>query len=85
VNNSKRGQCGNSEDNEEHSGPVSPGASGETFRISGMDCPEEVAAIERAVKPVSGVLNVRANLVASSVTVYHDGSVQRAELIKAIN
>jgi Cd2+/Zn2+-exporting ATPase len=50
-----------------------------------MDCPEEVAAIERAVKPVSGVLNVRANLVASSVTVYHDGSVQRAELIKAIN
>jgi Zn2+/Cd2+-exporting ATPase len=50
-----------------------------------MDCSEEVAAIERALKPVGGVLGVRANLVASSVTVYHDGSARSAKLIEAIN
>ncbi len=50
-----------------------------------MDCSEEVAAIERALKPVRGVQGVRANLVASSVSIYHDGSVQRARLVEAIN
>jgi Cd2+/Zn2+-exporting ATPase len=60
------------------------GATEETFRVSGMDCSEEVAAIERALKPVGGVLGVRANLVASSVTVYHDGSAQSAKLIEEI-
>ncbi|HEY5741346.1 MAG TPA: cation-translocating P-type ATPase, partial [Terrimicrobiaceae bacterium] len=63
---------------------VPPGASEETFRVSGMDCSEEIAAIERALKPVRGVHGVRANLVASSVIVYHDGSVQRATLAEAI-
>ena len=56
-----------------------------TFRLQGMDCSEEVAAVERALKPISGVLGVRANLVASSVTVYHDGSARSAKLIEAIN
>lgn len=50
-----------------------------------MDCSEEVAAIERVLKPVSGVLGVRANLVASSVTVFHDGSTQKSTLVQAIN
>ncbi len=61
------------------------GASEETFRVSGMDCSEEVAAVERALKPVGGVHGVHANLVTSCVTVYHDGSVRSPVLIEAIN
>jgi Zn2+/Cd2+-exporting ATPase len=64
--------------------PSAVGASEMTFRVQGMDCSEEVAAIERALKPIGGVLGVRANLVASSVTVYHDGSARSAKLIEAI-
>lgn len=57
----------------------------ETFRVSGMDCAEEIAAIERAVKPITGVLGVQANIVASKVTIFHNGSVQSDALVKAIN
>lgn len=64
--------------------PILGGATEETFRVSGMDCSEEVTAIERALKPIGGVLGVRANLVASCVTVYHDGSAQSAKLIEEI-
>jgi Zn2+/Cd2+-exporting ATPase len=65
--------------------PVPAGTTEETFRVRGMDCSEEIAAIERALKPIAGVLGIRANLLASSVTVYHDGSAQAATLIEAIN
>ena len=65
--------------------PIPVGASEMTFRVQGMDCSEEVAAIERALKPISGVLGVRANLVASTVAVYHDGSARSAKLIETIN
>ena len=65
--------------------PIPVGASEMTFRVQGMDCSEEVAAIERALKPISGVLGVRANLVASTVTVYHDGSARSAKVVEAIN
>ena len=65
--------------------PLPVGGAEETFRLSGMNCSEEVAAIERALKPIGGVLGVHASLVASSVTIYHDGSVQSAKLIEAIN
>ena len=78
--------CGHHDHTESQQGSRIPvGAIEETFRVSGMDCSEEVAAIERALNPIGGVLGVRANLVASSVTVYHDGSVQSAKLIEAIN
>ncbi len=50
-----------------------------------MDCSEEVAAIERALKPVTGVLGVRAEIVSSKVTVFHDGKLSRASLASAIN
>ena len=65
--------------------PMPVGASEMTFRVSGMDCSEEVAAIERALKPIGGVLDIRANLVCSTVSIYHDGSAQSAKLIEAIN
>jgi len=66
--------------------PVIPtGGNEETFRVSGMDCSEEIAAIERAIKPLPGIQGVRANLVASTVTIYHDGSAKVSDLEKAIN
>ncbi|HEY5793193.1 MAG TPA: cation-translocating P-type ATPase, partial [Chthoniobacterales bacterium] len=77
--------CKHHDEEDSPSGTVPAGASEETFRVSGMDCSEEVAAIERALKPVGGVLGVRANLVTSTVTVYHDGSVAKAGLIRAIH
>jgi len=64
---------------------IPKGANEETFRVSGLDCSEEVAAIERVMKPVPGVLGVRANIVASTVTIYHDGNVNSADLVKAVN
>lgn len=60
-------------------------ASEESFFVSGMDCSEEVAAIEHALKPLSGVHGVRAEIVSSKVTVYHDGKLTRATLAAAIN
>jgi len=80
----RNGECCDHHDHTEQSqqgSPIPVGAIEETFRVSGMDCSEEVAAIERALKPTGGVLGVRANLVTSSVTVYHDRSVQSATLI----
>jgi len=55
-----------------------------TFGVSGMDCSEEVSAIERALKPLPGVLGVRAEIVSSKVTVYHDGSATREQVAAAI-
>jgi Cd2+/Zn2+-exporting ATPase len=57
----------------------------EVFCVAGMDCSEEVAAIERALKPVSGVLSVRAEIVASKVTVFHDGKLSRSVIAEAIS
>jgi len=54
------------------------------LRVSGMDCAEEVAAIERALKPISGVREIRANLLVGKATVFHDASVTPETLINAI-
>jgi Zn2+/Cd2+-exporting ATPase len=64
---------------------IPPNASQESFLVDGMDCSEEVAAIERALKPITGVLGVRAEIVSSKVTVFHDGKLSRASLASAIN
>lgn len=57
----------------------------ETFFVSGMDCSEEVSAIEHALKPLAGVHGVRAEIVSSKITVYHDGKLTRKTLAAAIN
>lgn len=57
----------------------------DVFFVDGMDCSEEVAAIERTLKPISGVLAVRAEIVLAKVVVSHDGQPTRAELTAAIN
>jgi len=56
-----------------------------TFPVEGMDCSEEVSAIEAALKPISGVRGVRADIVGSKVTVFHDEGVPESKLTAAIN
>ncbi len=55
-----------------------------TLRVAGMDCPDEIAAIERALKPLSGVAEVKVNLMAGTATIAHATSVTPEQLIKAI-
>ena len=55
-----------------------------TLAIAGMDCAEEVAAIQRALKALPGVREVRANLLAGKATISHDASTMPELLIKAI-
>ena len=50
-----------------------------------MDCSEEIAAIERALKPLPGVRGVRGDIVASKVTIFHDGKLSRLVIAEAIN
>lgn len=54
------------------------------LRIIGMDCSEEVALIEKALRPMDGVREVRANVVTAKVTVAHDERVTESALIEAI-
>lgn len=55
-----------------------------TLRVAGMDCPNEIKAIEQAVLPIPGVAAVSVNLVGGKATVSHDGSVPHEKLIAAI-
>jgi Cd2+/Zn2+-exporting ATPase len=57
----------------------------EVFHVTGMDCSEEVDAIERALKPLPGVLGVQAEIIASKVTVFHDGKLSRSVIADTIN
>jgi len=49
-----------------------------------MDCPDEIAAIERALKPLAGVGEIKVNLMAETATILHDKSVTPEQLIQAI-
>ena len=60
------------------SNPPFAGQTNEVFDVEGMDCSEEVAAIERAVKPIPGVLGVRAEIVSSKVTIFPTMAVRAA-------
>ncbi|MEZ5275541.1 MAG: cation-translocating P-type ATPase [Opitutaceae bacterium] len=54
------------------------------LRVEGMDCSEEVALIEKALRPMEGVREVRANVVTEKVTIAHDERVSQRALIEAI-
>lgn len=72
----------------EPDGPATPppdARTNEVFRVSGMDCSEEVSAIDHALKPLDGVLGVRAEIVSSKVTIYHDGTLDREQIADALN
>ena len=79
------------EDNAHADGPskivLNPDAAAEretTLAIAGMDCAEEVSAIQRALKPLAGIREVRANLLAGKATISHAASMTPARLIEAI-
>ncbi len=59
-----------------------PGAT--VFRVAGMDCADEVEAVNRTLKPLSGVQEVQVNLMASTVAVAHTGDVTVDTLIAAL-
>ena len=44
------------------------------FKVSGMDCADEVAAVERSLA-VAGIVKVETNLMAETVTVAHEKSI----------
>lgn len=56
-----------------------------TLRVAGMDCPDEIAAIERVLKPLAGVGEIKVNLMARTATITHETSVTPEQLIKAIS
>jgi len=55
-----------------------------TLKVAGMDCPDEITAIERALKPLGGVGEVKVNIMAGTATVAHDERVTPEQLIRAI-
>ena len=65
-------------------GDVSAAAALTSLRITGMDCADEVAILEKVLKPIEGVRGVQANIIASKITVAHDASVTPQQLIDAI-
>ena len=65
-------------------GDVSAAAALTSLRITGMDCADEVAILEKVLKPIVGVRGVRANIIASKISVAHDASVTPQQLIDAI-
>ena len=80
--------CGNSsQDNRDKhnaSAPATDGKAGTTLRVAGMDCPDEIAAIERVLKPLAGVGDIKVNLMAGTATILHDQRVTPEQLIQAI-
>lgn len=55
------------------------------LQVEGVDCPDEVAQIERALKPIAGVYSVYTNILSGKSTIEHDSSVEVEQLIEAIN
>jgi Cd2+/Zn2+-exporting ATPase len=55
-----------------------------TLRVAGMDCADEVAALEQAFRPVKGVREIRVSLMAGKVDVFHDASLTPAQLIAVV-
>jgi len=53
------------------------------FKVTGMDCADEIKAIQSALK-VEGVYLVRAQLINSSVTVLHSNSLSQKEVSNLI-
>lgn len=78
--------CGPSDDasKEMNSNEPSPsGATKSSFKVSGMDCADEVSAIDHAFR-LKGIHRVESNIMNESVTVHHDASFKRDQLITLI-
>ncbi|MFO1514872.1 MAG: cation-translocating P-type ATPase [Verrucomicrobiota bacterium] len=59
-------------------------ASQTTLKVAGMDCPDEIAAIERALKPMAGIAEIKVNLMAGTASIAHDKRITPQQLIEAI-
>ena len=55
-----------------------------TLRVEGMDCADEVAALERVLKPVAGIREFKVNLMARTVTIAHEKNLSTDDLIRAV-
>lgn len=55
-----------------------------TLKVSGMDCADEVEALEQVLRPLKGVREVRVNLMGGKVTLLHSKDVTSEQLEKAI-
>jgi Zn2+/Cd2+-exporting ATPase len=55
-----------------------------TLSVAGMDCSDEVAVLEKIIKPIVGVRDVQSDLVAGKIIVSHDDRVAPEQLIAAI-
>src|SRR5271165_2977739 len=55
-----------------------------TLHVAGVDCAEEWSAIQRALKALPGVRDVRVNIMSGKAIIAHDKSVAPEALIKAI-
>ncbi|MFN9066756.1 MAG: cation transporter, partial [Bdellovibrionales bacterium] len=60
------------------------GSSVSTFSVLGMDCADEIAAIQKSLTH-SRIAKVTANLMTSQVSVEHDPSLKKEEIVALIN
>lgn len=55
-----------------------------TLNVEGMDCADEVAALERVLKPVTGIREFKVNLMAGKVTIAHEKRLSTEDLVAAV-
>jgi Cd2+/Zn2+-exporting ATPase len=66
---------------------LNPDAAGNiqtTLQIAGMDCADEVAALQQVFQPIKGIREVRINLMGGKAVLFHDNSVIPSQLIAAV-
>lgn len=54
------------------------------LKVSGMDCADEVEAIEQVFRSVKGAREIRVNLMGGTLTVKHDDTLNTEALIKFV-
>lgn len=86
----QHGCCGSHEHDTKPNSPVKNDgtipleAIGSHFKVSGMDCADEIAAIQRSLN-LETVYKVEANLMSSTVQVWHSSMISEGEIGKLIN
>jgi copper chaperone CopZ len=55
-----------------------------TLQVAEVDCAEEVSMIQRALKPLRGVREVRVNIMSGKAIIAHDETITPEVLIKVI-
>jgi Cd2+/Zn2+-exporting ATPase len=56
-----------------------------TLQVAGVDCAEEVLVIQRALKPLASVREVRVNIMSGKAIIAHDATITPEVLIKMIS